>query len=28
LAAFVQGIRQGIDAINRLFRKEKGGRDG
>jgi len=28
LAAFVQGIRQGVDAINRLFRKEKGGSNG
>jgi len=28
LAAFVQGIRQGVDAISGFFRKQKGGRDG
>ena len=27
VVAFIQGIRQGIDAISELFRKKKGGRD-
>jgi uncharacterized membrane protein len=28
IAALVQGIRQGIDAISRLFKKQEGGGDG
>ena len=28
VVALVQGIRQGIDAISKLFKKKEGGRDG
>lgn len=28
VAALAQGIRQGIDAISKLFKKKKGGKDG
>ena len=27
VVAFIQGIRQGIDAIRKIFKKEEGGRD-
>ena len=27
VAAIIQGVRQGIDAVTKLFRKEKGGGD-
>ena len=28
VVALIQGIRQGIDAINKLFKKKEGGKDG
>ncbi len=28
LVTFIQGIRQGIDAVNKLFRKKEEGKDG
>jgi len=28
VVALIQGIRQGIDAISRLFKRKEGGRDG